>query len=140
MMMLMVCTPDFDKDAKVANMDARARAAAEHFHNKQRRFKFQFQFHLKERPPSSEVYIDVEFNDLLKMGMVQRAVSMARLVYVHKTNPSFHYLLTGGSEASIQRRKRGWTDFLGWTMEHVYTIQRVQLHRATGPITLSHRP
>ena len=59
-MMLMVCTPDVDEDADVANMDARARATAEHFRGKQRRFKFQFQFHLKERPPPGEVYMGVE--------------------------------------------------------------------------------
>ena len=88
--MLMVRTPDVDEDAVVASMDARARAAEEHFCGKQRRFEFQFQFRLKERPPPGEVYMGVEFNDPLKMGMVQQAVAMAGLAFVCKTNPGFH--------------------------------------------------
>ena len=88
--MHMVCTAKSDKDVVVASMDAWARAAAEHFCGKQRRFEFQFQFRLKERPPPGEVYMGVEFDDPLKMGMVQRAVAMAGLAFVRKTNPRFH--------------------------------------------------
>ena len=100
-MMLMVCTSDIDEDAGIANMDARARAAAEHFHSKQRRFEFQFKFHLKECPSPGEVYMGVEFDNPLKMGMVQRAVAMAGLAFVCKTNPGFHYSLTSVPAMSI---------------------------------------
>ena len=88
--MLMVRTPNVDEDAVFASMDARTRAAEEHFCGKQRRFEFQFQFCLKERPPPGKVYMGMDFDNPLKMGMVQRSVAMAGLAFVRKTNPGFH--------------------------------------------------
>ena len=98
----MLRTPDADVDTapkNTNNMNPKALEISEYFRPKQRRFAFQFQVRLKEIPKGA-VYFGMEFDDPLKMGIIQRAVANAALGFVRKTNRGFHYSLTGGDASN----------------------------------------
>ena len=101
---MMVCTPDAhlrEEDAfantsnEVHKMNDEASRISDYFRSKKSRFEFQFQFKLKKFPEGT-VYFGLEFDNPIKMGIIQRSVASAALVFVGVTNHGFHYSLTGG--------------------------------------------
>jgi len=96
--MMMIRTPDADVEKKPPHkygMNDLALKVSDYFRPKQRRFVCQFQVKLKEIP-QGEIYMGVEFDNPIKMGIIQRALAHAGLGFIKKTNRGFHFSLTGG--------------------------------------------
>ena len=86
-MLLMFRTSDVDEnihsDDPVVN----------YFRGKQRRFEFQWQFKLKKEP-EGDVFMNMELEEPIKMGMIQRALANTALKFVKKMNQGFTYSLS----------------------------------------------
>ena len=106
--MMMIRTPDADMTSEnLSNkleMSNQALAVSDYFRDKQRRFEFQFQVKLKKIPKGG-VYMGVEFDEPMKMGVIQKALALAALGFVKKTNRGFHYSLAGSDVPNDAKEK-----------------------------------
>ena len=80
-MLLMFRTPDADE----SNLSTTNDPVVNYFRGKQRRFEFQWQLRLKKLVPG-DVFMGVEVDEPIQMGMIQRALANAALVFTKKTN------------------------------------------------------
>lgn len=80
-MLLMFRTPDADE----SNLSTTNDPVENYFRGKQRRFEFQWQLRLKKLVPG-DVFMGVEVDEPIQMGMIQRALANAALVFTKKTN------------------------------------------------------
>jgi hypothetical protein len=79
-MLLMFRTPDAD-ESNLSTNDA----VVNYFRGKQRRFEFQWQLRLKKLVPG-DVFMGVEVDEPIQIGMIQRALANAALAFTKKTN------------------------------------------------------
>ncbi|KAL3941309.1 MAG: hypothetical protein SGBAC_004309 [Bacillariaceae sp.] len=105
----MIRTPDVD-DPSAAMGTPENTKVSEYFRGRQRRFEFQFQYKLKKSVAGKNVYFAAELENAVKLGIVQRAFVGAALAFMRKTNPSFHYSITG----SIDKEGNG-----SWEKPHM---------------------
>lgn len=75
---LMFRTPDADADVDDSDDD-------DDFRGKQRQFEFQWQLRLKKLVPG-DVYVGMEVNEPIQMGLTQRALANLALKFTKKTN------------------------------------------------------
>ncbi len=83
-------TPDADESKSSSrsandNEDDDGDPSLSYFRDKQRRFEFQWQLRLK-RLLSGDVFMGVEVDEPIQMGMIQRALANAALSFTKKTN------------------------------------------------------
>jgi hypothetical protein len=71
-------TPDADADVDDGDDD-------DDFRGKQRQFEFQWQLRLKKLVPG-DVYVGMEVNKPIQMGLTQRALANVALKFTKKTN------------------------------------------------------
>ena len=76
-MILMFRTPDADADADDGDDD--------YFRGTQRRFEFQWQLRLKKLVPG-DVYVGMEVDEPIKLGLMQRALANVALKFTKRTN------------------------------------------------------
>ena len=79
-MLLMFRTPDADESNLSTNDPI-----VNYFRGKQRRFEFQWQLRLKKLVPG-DVFMGVEVDEPIQMGMIQRALANAALAFTKTTN------------------------------------------------------
>ena len=93
-MLLLFRTPDADEQSSnlgsnttttTATADNDDHNIANYFRGKQRRFEFQWQLRLKKLVPG-DVFMGVEVDEPIQMGMIQRALANAALAFTKKTN------------------------------------------------------
>ena len=78
-MLLMFRTPDVDEPTKTND------PMVNYFRGKQRRFEFQWQLRLKKLPPG-DLFLGVEVDEPIQMGMIQRALANTALKFTKKMN------------------------------------------------------
>ncbi|MGK3733945.1 MAG: hypothetical protein ACI8RD_002061 [Bacillariaceae sp.] len=93
-MLVLIRTPDTDDTDAVRGTAANDRVS-DYMRNKQRRFEFQYQVKLKKDPVGKQLYFSCELDDPIKMGIITKAFVSAAMAFVKKTNPTFHYNITG---------------------------------------------
>lgn len=96
-MITMLRTSDVDNPDAVRGSSANDKVS-EYMRNKQRRFEFQYQVKIKKEPSGKQLYFSCELNEPIKMGMITKAFVSAAMSFVRKTNPTFHYNITGSKE------------------------------------------
>jgi hypothetical protein len=74
-------TPDADE----SNLSTTNDPVVNYFRGKQRRFEFQWQLRLRKLVPGG-VFMGVEVDEPIQMGMIQRALANAALAFTKKTN------------------------------------------------------
>jgi len=79
-MLLMFRTPEADESNLSTNDPV-----VNYFRGKQRRFEFQWQLRLKKLVPG-DVFMGVEVDEPIRMGVIQRALANAALAFTKKTN------------------------------------------------------
>jgi hypothetical protein len=84
---LIIRTPDDDEDADDGDDD-------DYFRGKQRQFEFQWQLRLKKLVPG-DVYVGMEVDEPIQMGLMQRALANVALKFTKKTK---QVRCTGGNE------------------------------------------
>jgi hypothetical protein len=93
-MLVLIRTPDTDDTDAVRGTAANDKVS-DYMRNKQRRFEFQYQVKLKKDPVGKQLYFSCELDDPIKMGIITKAFVSAAMAFVKKTNPTFHYNITG---------------------------------------------
>jgi hypothetical protein len=83
-MLLMFRTPEVDEPMLRPSEDP----VVTYFRGKQRRFEFQWQLRLKKLP-HGDVFLGVEIDEPVQMGMIQRALANAALKFTKKLNTGF---------------------------------------------------
>lgn len=96
-MLPMIRTPDVDDPTAPQGTPFNSKMS-DYFKTRQRRFEFQFQFKLKKSVVGKSIYFACELEDPIKLGIVQRAFVGAAMAFMKKTNPSFHYSITGSPD------------------------------------------
>mmetsp|Transcript_31229 Transcript_31229/g.66068 ORF Transcript_31229/g.66068 Transcript_31229/m.66068 type:complete len:1880 (+) Transcript_31229:299-5938(+) len=102
-MLLMFRTPEVDEPLSSSNSHGESfhdnnDDVVNYFRGKQRRFEFQWQFRLKQLPPG-DVFMGMELDEPIQMGMIQRALANAALKFVKKMNQGFTYFLSDSVES-----------------------------------------
>jgi hypothetical protein len=87
-MLLMFRTPDVDEPSKTDD------PIVNYFRGKQRRFEFQWQLRLKKLPPG-DLFLGVEVDEPIQMGMIQRALANTALKFTKKMNQVGFFLGLG---------------------------------------------
>jgi hypothetical protein len=98
-LLCLIRTRDADDSSAVSGTPANDRIS-NYMRSKARRFEFQFRVKLKKRPVGKQVYFACELDEPIKMGIVTRAFVGAAMAFMKKTNPTFHYSITGSKEVS----------------------------------------
>jgi hypothetical protein len=93
----MIRTPDTD-DSSAALGTPENTLISRYFSGRQRRFEFQFQFKVKKSVKGKSIYFACELEEPIKLGIVQRAFVGAAMAFMRKTNPSFHYSISGSQD------------------------------------------
>ncbi|KAL3915505.1 MAG: hypothetical protein SGILL_005621 [Bacillariaceae sp.] len=93
----MLRTPDVDDESAVRGTPSNDRVA-DYLRGKARRWEFQYRVKLKKKPEGKSVYFACELGEPIKMGMVTKAFASAAMSFMKKTNPTFHYSITGSNE------------------------------------------
>ncbi|CAJ1944567.1 unnamed protein product [Cylindrotheca closterium] len=93
----MIRTPDADDPSAPMGTPENTKVS-EYFRGRQRRFEFQFQYKLKKSVAGKNIYFAAELENPVKLGIVQRAFVSAAMAFMRKTNPSFHYSITGSTD------------------------------------------
>jgi len=70
--------------------DVEGRRIYRYFQGKKRMFEFQFQGRLKQRP-EGKLWLSVEIDHPVKIGVFQRAILKACCSFIRRTNKCFHY-------------------------------------------------
>lgn len=84
-MLLMFRTPDVDELTKTND------PVVNYFRGKQRRFEFQWQLRLK-KIPSGDLFLGVEVDEPIQMGMIQRALANTALKFTKKMNQVYRLM------------------------------------------------
>jgi hypothetical protein len=97
-MLLMFRTPDVDEPSKTDD------PIVNYFRGKQRRFEFQWQLRLKKLPPG-DLFLGVEVDEPIQMGMIQRALANTALKFTKKMNQvgriQLHFFLGLGNHCFV---------------------------------------
>lgn len=94
-MLLMFRTPDVDEPTTTASSSSKSNdPVVNYFRGKQRRFEFQWQLRLKKLP-QGDVFLGVEVDEPIHMGMFQRALANTALKFTKKMNE------VGGTDSFI---------------------------------------
>ena len=96
-MLCLLRTPDVDDPSDVRGTPAND-TVADYLRGKARRWEFQYRVKLKKKPVDKQVYFACELGEPIKMGMVTKAFASAAMSFMKKTNPTFHYSITGSKE------------------------------------------
>jgi Protein of unknown function (DUF1769) len=96
-MLCLIRTPDADDPKSISGTPDNDKVS-NYMRSKARRFEFQFRVKLKKTPVGKQVYFACELDEPIKMGMVTRAFVGAAMAFMKKTNPTFHYSITGSKE------------------------------------------
>jgi hypothetical protein len=91
---VMLRTPNVD-DEKAQKGTAWNQKVASYFKPKQRRFEFQYQVKLKKKPHNKELFYAIQWEEPVKMGIIQRTFIAAILAFLKRTRPTVHYSTTG---------------------------------------------
>lgn len=93
-MVVMLRTPNVD-DEKSPKGSEFNQKVADYFRPKQRRFEFQYQVKLKKKPENKELFYAIQWEEPVKMGIIQRTFLAAILAFLKRTRPTVHYSTTG---------------------------------------------
>ncbi|KAG7351309.1 DUF547 domain containing protein [Nitzschia inconspicua] len=96
-MLCLIRTCDADDSNAISGTPANDKVS-NYMRSKARRFEFQFRVKLKKTPVGKQVYFACELDEPIKMGIVTRAFVGAAMAFMKKTNPTFHYSITGSKE------------------------------------------
>ena len=93
-MVVMLRTPNVDDDSLEKGTEWNQKVA-DYFRPKQRRFEFQYQVKLKKKPENKELFYAIQWEEPVKMGIIQRTFIAAILAFLKRTRPTVHYSTTG---------------------------------------------
>ncbi|CAJ1966030.1 unnamed protein product [Cylindrotheca closterium] len=93
-MVVMLRTPNVDDDTSPKGTEWNQKVA-DYFRPKQRRFEFQYQVKLKKKPEDKELFYAIQWNEPVKLGIIQRTFLAAILAFLKRTRPTVHYSTTG---------------------------------------------
>mmetsp|Transcript_5733 Transcript_5733/g.13498 ORF Transcript_5733/g.13498 Transcript_5733/m.13498 type:complete len:353 (-) Transcript_5733:319-1377(-) len=93
-MVVLLRTPNVDDDDSPKGTEWNQKVA-DYFRPKQRRFEFQYQVKLKKKPENKELFYAIQWNEPVKMGIIQRTFLAAILAFLKRTRPTVHYSTTG---------------------------------------------
>lgn len=102
---VMLRTPNVDDD-KAEKGTGWNQKVADYFRPKQRRFEFQYQVKLKKKPENKDLFYAIQWEEPVKMGIIQRTFIAAILAFLKRTRPTVHYSTTGterNEEGSFQK-------------------------------------
>lgn len=93
-MVVMLRTPNVDDDKSPKGSEWNQKVA-DYFRPKQRRFEFQYQVKLKKKPENKELFYAIQWEEPVKMGIIQRTFLAAILAFLKRTRPTVHYSTSG---------------------------------------------
>lgn len=104
-MVVMLRTPNVDDEKEEKGTEWNQKVA-DYFRPKQRRFEFQYQVKLKKKPENKDLFYAIQWEEPVKMGIIQRTFIAAILAFLKRTRPTVHYSTTGSErneEGSFQK-------------------------------------
>jgi len=113
-MLVLIRTRDTD-DPDAAKGTTVNDKVSDYMRNKQRRFEFQYQVKLKKEPVGKQLYFSCQLDDPIKMGIITKAFVSAAMAFVRKTNPTFHYNITGSKQKTSDGKYE--TPHMSFTVE-----------------------